>query len=1332
MTVPLLLPIRLETRFYPHGDMPRELRIRVVPDEVWFDDHDPATTDLERQRLRVWRAARDQVSEASNADPADAARRRAAEAKLHGAWRRLVDVAGVGRARWLADAGDVPAQAAPGERIRRAVGFPRRLEVWLYLDVALPEAAPRLVLTPDVDALRLDFPQAAPGKGEGARWWNSYDEARNRGLAGSIELTDKDRAAFPFDCLLVVGLGDTSADALFGGHRDTGRLAVLSPGLATNTVAGGSTPSRRADPAIAPAPPAGAAGLDHLVRLLLGSPDRLGRTPVAAQAPLHEDLQAAIVSGLWPALWGHALTNLWVTGEAVHAVGEWAATALRPEGPLPPVRIGDLPYGILPVTRLARFVGNPVWGEPEVIGSHLVPRLLRARDAWLAAAEQGGTVVGADIERLLDLAGRVPVSSDVRWRKLVPHDLALLLDAAEDRGHSAREHADWWASFTDELAVFSILPYRRLSALYGARKVGLPLLVPANSDTSAVATALRALLSALVPGGEWRPEVFVSPTDVSDLMGVNASVALRLARASLQLALADDGRTRAGDPPPTLDLLLQSMPSRLAQWIERAAPVGTSPQTATLLRGIRGLARLADLVEAAPEAVERTIRGALDSTSHRLDAWLTAPANFRLHRLLDAAGTGAAAARLGAYGWVDQLAAGGGGPTDGGALLAPSQSRAATAAVLRDRHLRAAREGDVSWAMDITSTRAREAKRLADAVRAGLHPAVALGLEVERLVDDPLRISLLRQRFPARRNDDGRRVADGMQVLATVRTEVNLWDDLDGHALTLRIRDTLGDLLDSYADLVTAEAVHRVVEGRGAIAGEVLDGAAGLGPPPTLEVLEAPALARHLTTVVVAAIPLAPRPTDPAPVDRADASVARFVDARFGPRAWRWSVTVTGPDRSRQQEITLSELGLRPADAATHAPESLEALVVREAVARTARDAGVPATGLIGVLESADGTAIREELGRCLRALGRHPFTIADLKPGATNASGDPAVVMHAERLARDLFERLVDLAAAASRLIASLRAATAETLESAVLETRQWGLSSSVGAMATPERLATILERRQQSVESALRETVQTTDEALAGDLGTWVFDALPATTRSALLRVPAAELGELIASLVAPEGDLAVLAPNTATDGPLALVVPGDPRPLIDWLATISAVRPRLAELEADFLGRELGGEEVSTTISSSHPDDPWQLSSATATGANAERLTSPPPMIVEFGQQGARIATGVPVALALVDRFSEEVPEERRPPSVAFGFDAPGARAPQAFLALVPPAPDREWSPSGAELAESVLEARSLARVRMALPTSDALSALASFLPTVALPLHGPVGVDFSGEE
>src|SRR6476659_4753587 len=101
----VLFPVRLETRFFPLADDSVELRVRVYPDTVHMDTHEPELTADEitwGQHFweETWRAATDQE-------------------RAETAWRQLADRFDPPRAAWIARAltplnpGDRPDAAIP-------------------------------------------------------------------------------------------------------------------------------------------------------------------------------------------------------------------------------------------------------------------------------------------------------------------------------------------------------------------------------------------------------------------------------------------------------------------------------------------------------------------------------------------------------------------------------------------------------------------------------------------------------------------------------------------------------------------------------------------------------------------------------------------------------------------------------------------------------------------------------------------------------------------------------------------------------------------------------------------------------------------------------------------------------------------------------------------------------------------------------------------------------------------------------------------------------------------------------------------------------------------
>ena len=404
VTVGVLLPLRIETRFAPGL-----LRLRVVPDEPWFARHDP----------RVSAGELDAVGRYLDA-PA------ATEPEREQAWRDLAAAVGGPRAAYLvrtqvATAADGTRSVVdvPADQLRvepafpRIEGFPRELHVWL----ARAGGAPAEVLTLTVDASRLlvDFPDPdAPAE---RRWWEHWDEAVAAGLAGEMALPGDPT---DIDVLYVTGLGDGKPAALFADHRDAGRMGLLAPGEPTNTVDGAPAAPFGQDPLtwrrVLLDPPT---DTDRAVSAALtGDPSVLGTLPGTSEP--HQRWNGAMVAGLWPALWGFAGQDVWAMAAGTDDAARWAPGALLPEGPFPTLRVGSQPYGLLPASVPERWVAEPK--DPPVEAALAGP-LAALREQYAAAAQAQGTVVGASTDELLDLLGRLPTSPLFRHRTAWPLEL---------------------------------------------------------------------------------------------------------------------------------------------------------------------------------------------------------------------------------------------------------------------------------------------------------------------------------------------------------------------------------------------------------------------------------------------------------------------------------------------------------------------------------------------------------------------------------------------------------------------------------------------------------------------------------------------------------------------------------------------------------------------------------------------------------------------------------------------------------------------------------------------------------------------------------------------
>jgi len=412
-----LFPVRLETRFFAQPDGSSELRVRIYPDKIHLDSHEPELLPGEQEWGRHyweqdWRAGPD---EAMRAD----------------AWRQLADRFGAARAAWIArvleprNAAQRPKAAVPAaDPLPDAPRWPevpvvadgkdaawRRAPIarllpdrWIAIvqSGGLPVIAVSgsdirrpLATGPDPQAPVTELPDDQLAVDAGMRWMVDFEEAERAGMALRIAIPAQLLAA-GIDSLFVLGTASTSEmDAaaqlasLLDAHHYTDGAEFLRTGTPTNNSADRRAGYDSSDPGRVQSfasevafDPSTLAAASNAVRLgaALGLPGGqvapvLGRLPLAA-GQQDTDMRA-MNNALWPAGWGYFLNNLagpdgsGLTPEHIAWARAHFLDHVRSAGPYPSLRVGRQPYGILPVTSLDQW--HPRTGDEGAF----------ARDFWL-------------------------------------------------------------------------------------------------------------------------------------------------------------------------------------------------------------------------------------------------------------------------------------------------------------------------------------------------------------------------------------------------------------------------------------------------------------------------------------------------------------------------------------------------------------------------------------------------------------------------------------------------------------------------------------------------------------------------------------------------------------------------------------------------------------------------------------------------------------------------------------------------------------------------------------------------------------------------------------
>ena len=751
-------------------------------------------------------------------------------------WSVLVASVGPRRAVWVATAltpenlsarpADPPVFPAPPGDEHAAEGVWARLLPDCFRVVAeqsgvltsavgAPIDPAGLALGPDMDlrmsgaaekfGVVLDSLRGQPGVAPdpALAWLTDYAAAEAAGMAVTVALSSPGARV---DMLYVFGARATEApagaakniDGLLRAHAYGDGVSFLAQGTASNNTAlsrsawsrAASAPGEPSINAAAPAPDSNAAVVAAALDIDVQALSRLDGANRRDQG-----MAAAFATALWPVTWATFLDktlNPTAAGGALpaaarEAIREHAVDHVRGRGPLPMLRVGKQPYGILPATAHGEH-WQPI--EGGYVDRSLAGLLARIRPLWAWGSASVPTVTSGNIEKdLPDILGQTAVSQGVRVRTAL--DAAASSPVGDALGAGPNTTAQRTLSYAVEALLggepgISVSP----DALgQTARTLALPLAHDSDimfcqqmlaGQRPHVLSVLQALLGLAEAQARHDAEQYL-----------NRELELRLERARgilepADIAAATDALQRMSrlafdEPEPfraAADRLERTVgPFDATRFMARFPIASQRPHiadsTGDVAAGVRVVAaalraaeRLAEMRSAITEIAaidtvpERTLLLAetLDCASHRLDAWLT---SLAARRLADARTRGVRGLVVGAYGWVEgidiippvpdhrELPPGVDGPVfsaphDGGYVLAPSPAHAATAAVLRGARLThdPGDTGDAALNIDLSSTRVRAAMSVLDGIRAGQPLGALLGYRLEQW---------LHQRSPAGR-----------------------------------------------------------------------------------------------------------------------------------------------------------------------------------------------------------------------------------------------------------------------------------------------------------------------------------------------------------------------------------------------------------------------------------------------------------------------------------------------------------------------------------------------------------------------------------------------------
>ncbi len=1446
----LLLPVNIETRFMDLAEGRAELWVRIYPDQIAINSHEPELTEKEISDGTsywdaLWRVGKPPAS------PED----------VKAPWRGLASRYGTQRAAWIAltmtptNVAQQPTTATPqGADPNPKPDYPSPAthptswskpaladalpDFWTVVAVSGGQSFPvrggavtselAVGLTPGAGT----FPPGSPVD-EGMRWLVDFNEAFKVGMALKIPLTAQQRVN-GFDRLLVYGLrtrGDGVKDfsRLLDAHHYTDGFSLVAQGAPTNNTPDASSAYSRKDQdyeisfAVERDHPLNTdvnADGNAFASLIGIDPNSVAHIGIANGTNIRNG--SDMFTALWPATFGYLLSQMMAevfTPAQIESARQYVIENAVPRGPVPAFRVGQTPYGIVPITSLRRY------SEQKLVGSvepGLVNFLLRLWPTWLASSTAAPHMqkTGDPDAELIQILGMDASSMTFRGREVLGDD--FMWNYITFLGIEFPVLNSWWLAhlirgrqLLDSLGLDQWDPrVIHLSLSEDSFPVPLP-----TVQTGPLSEVEQLKEDADLGGGkkgnyiQWlrqaslndiRADNYPGPKPTSLLYKIlRQSVLLDYARLAafaeieanrLQLSQLREqeiiGVQQLGTQPQTSPQVVE--PPKLSVWEVLAKPsipnpnlswadylVNLDPLPQSPFVQLAELRASLDRLAVLPTAeLDRLLTETLDACSHRLDVWATAVANAMLKR---ARAAKVAGVHLGAFGWVEEVRPAARRPAvqgveleavrvlderravtmkrqvelpvpaepqqdNGGYIFAPSLAQASVAAVLRNgymTHKGTSQEGLLS--IDLSSERVRHALILLEGVQQGQSLNALLGyifetglhtLQLDKYAQP------FRDRFPIVANKltpssepsesvATSNVVDGVALRAAFDAgQLNAGQNwgaglpapgADQQAIIGLLR-TIDDYADALSDLSIAEAVFQVVRGNFARAGTLMDAISKGARPPDPDVVNTPRGGLDLTHRV--AVLFAGNPS----VSAAWAGVTTHPRANAEPWLDAWlsqllpdptavvcEVTHQDSGGVHSQNITLANLDVGPLDVLAMAdvvqtPQKGELenrILFAATIPPGATDIKINfqlAAPPLGSVSFPDALYLAKSLRALIssaRALAPQDLTVPEINATDHGGAVDAANLrIRAKAVAKSMQDDLSALNTAAAGLPTA-----PDPVRDALLACSLYGVPGSIPLSSSGEdphladqatSVAKVLQDRLDRISAVNLNTATSVD--LVGVIST-VFG--PDFVTLPLFTPP----------------DFASLHSAFSQSSSLVTTDPHAPQ---RWLMQLTQVRPGVLRLDAALTLSQLLGAQVTA-----RPDlllgqlplvanDRWL-------GLPVDPLAPPNKGRVAFAcvTQGDPVNQNVYAGL-LVDEWPERIPSMRENAAVAFHYEEPKARAPQALLLAVCPDQREAWDD---DLVLGILEeALELTKIRTV--DLDSVQEVGQILPALyfALNLHG----------